>query len=563
MLITERQCYQECSYVRMADGTRLAYTLWRPKDIRRYPTLLNYSSYAESGTTFDQARRFLDAGYAYIGVNVRGTGASEGAYSYYQPAEAEDGAAVIEWAAAQRWSTGNIGMVGPSYGAHTQIAVAALRPLHLKAIVPISVEGNEYRDEAMTGGLFNAAMMAEWVFKTQPDLARRSVDARIAAGDAECGAIHARQPANPSYEEVLEHPLFDEWWRARSLDAVIGQVTVPTLIIHAWQDEWIRPNGAIRLFKLLNHVRKRLVLQNGQHVLSGYLINQREQMRWLDRWVKGESNGVELEPPVTVHWEVTEQEESASASPGWTTTYAEWPPSNLEWLSFYLTAAGELGPEAVRACADHGARRYVYPLGTELMGSAEQFRLAPYPLGTLSYRTARMKSDMVILGAPQLSFYFSSDQPDTDFMFTLKDIDSAGNTLFLQRSVLRASLRAVDQASSTSDEIVQKFTHVEKLVPGEIYDVRLSLSALGHVVREGHRLELSILSPGAVPNPVWGFAPALPSSVNTLYHSDRYPSELKLPVLPGEKAQKSTPDSGALRNQPCRPARHDDGRRNT
>jgi predicted acyl esterase len=163
-----------------------------------------------------------------------------------------------------------------------------------------------------------------------------------------------------------------------------------------------------------------------------------------------------------------------------------------------------------------------------------------------------MTSDLVLLGAPQLTFFFSSDQTDTDFMFTLKDIDPADNTLFLQRSLLRASLRAVDRESSTVDDIVQAFTRSENLVPGEIYEVRLSLGALGHVVREGHRLELSILSPGSVPNPVWGFAPALASSVNTLYHGDRYPSKLLLPVVRGEKARKPAPSPGALRNQPCR-----------
>jgi len=121
----------------MRDGTRIAYVLWRPKEVRRYPTLLNYSAYWESGSPREFVARFLDAGYAYVGANVRGTGASEGIFSYFQPIEAVDGAEIIGWIAAQAWSNGHLGMIGASYGAHTQIAVAALNPRHLRAIVPL------------------------------------------------------------------------------------------------------------------------------------------------------------------------------------------------------------------------------------------------------------------------------------------------------------------------------------------------------------------------------------------------------------------------------------------
>jgi predicted acyl esterase len=212
---------------------------------------------------------------------------------------------------------------------------------------------------------------------------------------------------------------------------------------------------------------------------------------------------------------------------------------------------GELSAEKLRDTDE--TRSYLYPLGTELVGSSEQFALAPHPLGTVSYRTRPMDSDMVLLGAPQLMLFFSSDQTDTDFMFTLKDVDPLGNTLFLQRSVLRASMRAIDEELSTPDEIIQSFSKVQMIVPGAVTEVRLSLSALGHVVRKGHRLELSILAPSPTPNPVWGFVPTSAPAVNKIYHGEAYPSQLRLPVVSGEAAKKSAPKLGTLRNQPYRP----------
>jgi len=72
---TENGAYREYSYLPMKDGTRIAYVVWRPEQAGRYPCVLNYSAYDQSGAPFDRVKRYLDAGYAYIGANVRGTGA--------------------------------------------------------------------------------------------------------------------------------------------------------------------------------------------------------------------------------------------------------------------------------------------------------------------------------------------------------------------------------------------------------------------------------------------------------------------------------------------------------
>ena len=47
--------------------------------------------------------------YAYVGVNLRGTGCPEGTFDFFQPQEAKDGAAVVEWITEQPWSDGHVG----------------------------------------------------------------------------------------------------------------------------------------------------------------------------------------------------------------------------------------------------------------------------------------------------------------------------------------------------------------------------------------------------------------------------------------------------------------------
>lgn len=67
--------------------------------------------------------------------------------------EAEDYYEVIEWAANQSWSNGNIGTNGVSYLAVTQWWVASLNPPHLKAMIPWEGLNDMYREVAFHGGI--------------------------------------------------------------------------------------------------------------------------------------------------------------------------------------------------------------------------------------------------------------------------------------------------------------------------------------------------------------------------------------------------------------------------
>src|SRR5437879_3209107 len=93
-------------YVRMDDGAQLRYMLLRPSGRRRFPVALNYGPYLSgSDLTAEtlQTQRLVSAGYAVLGVNIRGTGCSSGYFDAFERREAVDAVEVIEWAAAQSW----------------------------------------------------------------------------------------------------------------------------------------------------------------------------------------------------------------------------------------------------------------------------------------------------------------------------------------------------------------------------------------------------------------------------------------------------------------------------
>src|SRR3954468_4940798 len=66
-------------YIPLADGTQLRYTVTLPAAEGRFPVAMDYDGYCEgTGATrcndVDMAIKLVDAGYAVLGVSMRGTG---------------------------------------------------------------------------------------------------------------------------------------------------------------------------------------------------------------------------------------------------------------------------------------------------------------------------------------------------------------------------------------------------------------------------------------------------------------------------------------------------------
>ena len=72
--------FREFGYVTLSDGVRLAYVVYRPSHDGKYPTIMQYDPYVAAGS--GPQAGWLGKGYAYIGVSVRGTGCSQGSFSF-------------------------------------------------------------------------------------------------------------------------------------------------------------------------------------------------------------------------------------------------------------------------------------------------------------------------------------------------------------------------------------------------------------------------------------------------------------------------------------------------
>jgi hypothetical protein len=123
--------------VPMRDGINLLADVWRPNAPGRFPILIAASPYPRQIQDLGAPMGFIEAGasdffvprgYVHVIVNLRGTGGSGGTFGFFDGQERQDMYDLIEWVAQQSWSDGNVGMVGISYFAMTQLETAVERP---------------------------------------------------------------------------------------------------------------------------------------------------------------------------------------------------------------------------------------------------------------------------------------------------------------------------------------------------------------------------------------------------------------------------------------------------
>ncbi len=185
--------YEKTSeYVEMSDGTKLAADIYLPAngpDQEGFPVIFQYTPYGRAfimpdikwyekpfiknavgtwgpvidransfgtvyGSTNEMVNLFLSHGYAYVCVDMRGTGASYGSKIDFSPKLAEDGFELVNWIEEQAWSDGNVGMFGGSYLGYSQIVTAGQAPKALKAIFPEVVPMDGFTGEIRPGGIF-------------------------------------------------------------------------------------------------------------------------------------------------------------------------------------------------------------------------------------------------------------------------------------------------------------------------------------------------------------------------------------------------------------------------
>jgi uncharacterized protein len=189
---------------------------------------------------------WVPRGYAVINADLRGAGTSEGIGDWFSDQEAQDYYDLIEWAGAQTWSSGRVGLDGVSYLAISQYKLAALRPPHLAAICPWEGFSDCYRDWARPGGAREDGFVRLWSrMARKAARVRRDLRAEVAARSER-----------------------DEWYE--SLTPVLENIEVPMLVCASFSDHSLHTRGSFEAFRRTGSRSKRLftherVLRRGSY----------------------------------------------------------------------------------------------------------------------------------------------------------------------------------------------------------------------------------------------------------------------------------------------------------
>ena len=235
--------------VEAADGTPLAVTLYLPDGDGPFATLveaLPYRMHDVTASYADSYVRFADeGGFAVVRVDLRGTGSSGGdATDEYPDVERSDLRTVIQWIAAQPWSTSRVGMFGTSYSGFNSLHMAMEGVPELGAVAAMYATDDRYSDDVhYMGGVLRALDLIDYPLYMVAMNALPPVPA-VWAQMGDTGWREEWQRRLETFEpwllEWLAHPADDPVWRRGSVRTAPGEgydrFTCPVLLIAGWAD---------------------------------------------------------------------------------------------------------------------------------------------------------------------------------------------------------------------------------------------------------------------------------------------------------------------------------------
>jgi uncharacterized protein len=538
--------------VPMRDGIHLLADVHRPTQPGRYPVLVAASPYPRQIQNLGAPAGFIEAGasdffvprgYVHVIANCRGTSGSEGTFGFYDGQERRDMHDLVEWAAVQPWSNGNVGMIGISYFAGTQMEAAVERPPHLKAIMPIAGTFDLYESAThhglmssgfvtpflsmigMTSGHTNRLWRSKLIDGVRALLLTPGIHKRFehANGEAAIAGLkmllklhHDPHPWDDLWRAIAaEHPVRDAWWEDRNLLPLLENVEVPVYLGCDWQNVPLHLPHTFQAWEKLRNSRHVRVAMMGEHGLAWPWESLHiEALAWFDHWLKDRDTGILDGPPI--RYVIPEAD-------GWRTSDS-WPVPSMAYRGFALRGDGKLDVEE-----GEPASRVYMNLGSGLN--------RPRPSETdppdfLAWETAALASDLDIVGPIELQLDALSTAPDTAFIAILQDVSDNGTIVDVTAGYLRAGLRKVDEPSSRPGAPVLPCRTFDSVPLGETVRYRIPLVPNARRFKAGHKMRFYLTTDDQLETKpallMFRHASIGTSSLNTILSSSR----LLLPLLP-------------------------------
>jgi putative CocE/NonD family hydrolase len=535
-------------YVPMRDGVRLYTVIYAPKDSsQRYPILMTRTPYGVGPYDADAfnlggPESMAREGYIFVRQDVRGRYMSEGTFVEVRPEEAPvsgktvdestDTYDTIDWLIKSvPNNNGRVGIWGISYPGFYAAAAGIHSHPALKAISPQAPVSDWFigDDDHHNGALFLMDFVGFYNFfgSERPNNAptsRYPGAAPISMTDAykfylELGPLknidakfwHGRVE---HWNDLVAHPDYDAWWKARALPAHLKGVNCATLVVGGWYDAEDM-YGPFADFKAIDRFNPRtpnsLVIGPWPHggwaggpfdrfgdeafgQRTGDWYRENMFKPFFDFYLK--DKGGWKQPKATVF---------ATGSNAWW-QFDEWPPHGVKPVAFTLAANHALVRQDPRAQSDPGFDEYVsdpanpvpYIAETRARRKNEYLnddqRFASVRPDVVTWQSAPLDEDFTVAGPISVDLQASTTGTDSDFVVKVIDVlpaeagqpDTAGATTSGPQRLVRADVMRARYRES--------FSAPRPMTPGKPARVAFELRDVCHTFPKGHRIMVQVQS---------------------------------------------------------------------
>ncbi len=509
-------------------------------EIVRAPMVLTYSPYSVLGRNGD-ADKWTALGYARAWADVVGTGNSGGCYDYGGRREKQTGYDLVEWVAQQPWNSQRVGMIGGSYNGTTATATATQRPPHLMTIVPEAAISRWY-GYAYSGGIRYTDTNEQFGHQGPGAVADEGFDTPLGFDfgfalpppvDVEGDAWQERVLSTIVPCEEFQHtykgyeltPDYDVFWHERDYLVDAAKITIPVLVSHNWGDWNVKQEEGVNLWRALTNSRfKRLYMGtrwDGHGTPGGEYGNT--VIEWMDRWLKGEQNGLERRLPPVV------SQTSTSAGPG---DFLAGPVPVAKPVRLYATAGSRSFSLTAEPAVD-----VTLPLNAA--GSESKAAAMPeLEAGWLYFETPPLARDTRLFGNVLVDIRSTIDRSWVTYTPSILDVDPA-----LHGEPLGMVQDSSQVVAFTRGWLDSRYRHgLEKqamVLPNRPFTMRVVAKPQDYVVKAGHKIGLLLQSESLE----WAVAKLYPCSsamcqVATVHLG---PGRTSI-VLPVVNAPKDLPD---------------------
>ena len=513
--------------IEMRDGVELFTSIYEPLYAENRPILITRTPYSCApygsgwkGDLTEYMQEFLKNDYIIVFQDVRGRYMSEGDFVNVRPYilnkdanvtdESTDTYDTIEWLIDNTSNNGSVGVTGMSYpGFYATMAALSGHPA-LKAVSPQAPILDWFKgDDVHHNGalmLMDIYSFSTYMFKDHDNPVTEDHGLPSPIGPDAYEWFHNKTPLSLTlalpdtlqfWNEILQHPDYDEYWVERSIEQHLHDIRPAILVVGGAYDT-DDCYGALNTYKLIRKNSPETDLHfvygpwshGGWHDagyeglgsrkfgtdLSAYFMKNIE-FPFFRYYLEGKGRRPE---PVYAF---------ASGSDQWQKSDV-WPSAGLDYTKIYLSSDRGLSFKApedaesfssyisdpaspVPFMADASSRDNTYMVEDQSFASER--------CDVLTYTGVELKDVMKLQGPVKVDLNLSISTTDADIVVKLIDVHPDGYQMLIRGDVFPVRYR-------------NNISHPSPVIPGEIFNLQFTMNDVAHWLQPGHRLMVQIQS---------------------------------------------------------------------